>query len=45
MLRAARGGGWRMNAILIPVKEFHESKKRLAPHFSPADRAALAEAL
>ncbi|HXZ10784.1 MAG TPA: 2-phospho-L-lactate guanylyltransferase [Candidatus Sulfotelmatobacter sp.] len=34
-----------MNAILIPVKEFHESKKRLAPHFSPADRAALAEAL
>ena len=34
-----------MRAILIPVKEFHEAKKRLAPHFSPADRAALAEAM
>ena len=34
-----------MRAILIPVKEFHEAKKRLASHFSPADRAALAEAM
>ena len=34
-----------MKAILIPVKEFHEAKKRLAPYFSPADRAALAEAM
>lgn len=34
-----------MKAILIPVKEFHEAKKRLAPHFSPAERAALAEAM
>jgi len=34
-----------MKAILIPVKEFHEAKKRLAPHFSPADRASLAEAM
>jgi 2-phospho-L-lactate/phosphoenolpyruvate guanylyltransferase len=34
-----------MKAILLPVKEFHEAKKRLAPHFSPADRAALAEAM
>jgi 2-phospho-L-lactate/phosphoenolpyruvate guanylyltransferase len=34
-----------MNAILIPVKQFRESKRRMAPHFSPADRAALAEAL
>ena len=34
-----------MKAILIPVKEFHEAKKRLAPHFPPADRAALAEAM
>lgn len=34
-----------MKAILIPVKEFREAKKRLAPHFSPADRAALAEAM
>jgi len=33
------------NAILIPVKEFHEAKKRLTPHFSSADRAALAEAM
>lgn len=33
-----------MKAILIPVKEFREAKKRLAPHFSAADRAALAEA-
>ncbi len=45
MFHAACGRGWRMNAILIPVKEFRESKKRLAPHFSPAERAALAEAL
>ena len=34
-----------MKAILIPVKEFREAKKRLAPHFSTADRAALAEAM
>jgi len=34
-----------MKAILIPVKEFSEAKKRLAPHFPPADRAALAEAM
>lgn len=34
-----------MKAILIPVKEFQEAKKRLAPHFSNADRAALAEAM
>jgi len=34
-----------MKAILIPVKEFCEAKKRLAPHFSLADRAALAEAM
>ncbi len=34
-----------MKAILIPVKEFREAKKRLAPHFTPADRAALAEAM
>lgn len=34
-----------MKAILIPVKEFHEAKKRLAPHFSSADRSALAEAM
>ncbi|HKV28511.1 MAG TPA: 2-phospho-L-lactate guanylyltransferase [Candidatus Acidoferrales bacterium] len=34
-----------MKAILIPVKEFREAKKRLAPHFSSADRAALAEAM
>lgn len=34
-----------MKAILIPVKEFREAKKRLAPHFPPADRAALAEAM
>lgn len=34
-----------MKAILIPVKEFSEAKKRLAPHFSPGDRAALAEAM
>ena len=34
-----------MKAILIPVKEFREAKKRLAPHFSPDDRAALAQAL
>ena len=34
-----------MKAILIPVKEFCEAKKRLAPHFPPGDRAALAEAM
>jgi 2-phospho-L-lactate/phosphoenolpyruvate guanylyltransferase len=34
-----------MKAILIPVKNFREAKKRLAPHFSPSDRAALAEAM
>ena len=34
-----------MKAILIPVKEFREAKKRLAPHFSPDDRAALAQAM
>jgi 2-phospho-L-lactate/phosphoenolpyruvate guanylyltransferase len=34
-----------MKAILIPVKEFCEAKKRLAPHFAPGDRAALAEAM
>lgn len=34
-----------MRAILIPVKEFGEAKKRLAPHFSSADRATLAEAM
>jgi 2-phospho-L-lactate/phosphoenolpyruvate guanylyltransferase len=34
-----------MKAILIPVKEFREAKKRLAPHFPPGHRAALAEAM
>jgi len=34
-----------VKAILIPVKEFREAKKRLAPHFSPEDRAALAQAM
>lgn len=34
-----------MRAILIPVKEFHEAKKRLAPHLTGDDRAALAEAM
>jgi 2-phospho-L-lactate guanylyltransferase len=34
-----------MIAILIPVKEFREAKQRLAPYFSSADRAALAEAM
>src|SRR3974377_1029973 len=34
-----------MKPSLIPVKEFRGAKKRLAPHFSPADRAALAEAM
>ncbi len=34
-----------MNAILIPVKEFAQAKKRLAAHFSAAERAALAQAL
>jgi 2-phospho-L-lactate guanylyltransferase len=34
-----------VKAILIPVKSFAESKKRLAAHYSPADRAALAAAL
>jgi len=34
-----------MKAILIPVKRFADSKKRLATHFSQVARAALAEAL
>ena len=34
-----------MKAILIPVKTFAESKKRLAAHYSAADRTALARAL
>lgn len=34
-----------MKGILIPVKQFCEAKTRLAPHFPPADRAALAEAM
>jgi 2-phospho-L-lactate guanylyltransferase len=34
-----------MKAILIPVKEFREAKKRLAPHLPAADRAELAEAM
>lgn len=34
-----------MKAILIPVKEFCEAKKRLAPYFPAADRAALAQAM
>jgi len=34
-----------MKAILIPVKEFREAKKRLAPHFSSVERAALAETM
>jgi len=34
-----------MKAILIPVKEFAEAKKRLSAHFSTAERAALAQAL
>jgi 2-phospho-L-lactate guanylyltransferase len=34
-----------MKAILIPVKEFHRSKNRLAPHFSQSARASLVEAM
>src|ERR1700722_11115102 len=34
-----------MRAILIPVKQFAKAKKRLAPYFSAAERAALARAL
>ncbi len=34
-----------MKAILIPVKCFRESKKRLSSHFSQSDREALAEAM
>jgi 2-phospho-L-lactate guanylyltransferase len=34
-----------MKAILIPVKEFGEAKRRLAPHFSVEERAGLAEAM
>ncbi len=34
-----------MKAVLIPVKEFHRSKNRLAPHFSKDARASLVEAM
>lgn len=34
-----------MRAILIPVKEFHRAKVRLAPHFSSLERASLAKAM
>ena len=34
-----------MNAILIPVKELAKAKQRLAAHFSPEQRIALADAL
>jgi len=34
-----------MNSLLIPVKGFAGAKKRLAPHFSPPARQALAAAL
>jgi 2-phospho-L-lactate/phosphoenolpyruvate guanylyltransferase len=34
-----------MKAILVPVKDFALSKQRLSPHFAPAPRAALAQAL
>jgi 2-phospho-L-lactate guanylyltransferase len=34
-----------MNAILIPVKELAQAKQRLAAHFSPERRIALADAL
>src|ERR1700685_4575551 len=34
-----------MKAILIPVKDFREANKRLSPHFSSDDRAALAQAM
>ena len=34
-----------MKAILVPVKAFRRSKQRLAPHYSEAARAELAEAL
>jgi 2-phospho-L-lactate guanylyltransferase len=34
-----------MNAILIPVKELAKAKQRLAAHFSPQQRIALADAL
>jgi 2-phospho-L-lactate guanylyltransferase len=34
-----------MRAILIPVKEFTQAKKRLSPRFPPEARAALAAAL
>jgi 2-phospho-L-lactate guanylyltransferase len=34
-----------VRAILIPVKQFHHSKKRLAAHFSDAARAELVAAL
>jgi 2-phospho-L-lactate guanylyltransferase len=34
-----------MRAILIPVKAFSAAKSRLAPHFTPEQRAALAAAL
>ena len=34
-----------MNAILIPVKELAKAKQRLAAHFSPEQRIALADVL
>jgi len=34
-----------MKAILIPVKEFHQAKQRLAPHVPPQYRATLAQAM
>jgi 2-phospho-L-lactate/phosphoenolpyruvate guanylyltransferase len=34
-----------MRAILIPVKEFHQAKQRLAMHVSPQHRASLAQAM
>ncbi|MEA2824214.1 MAG: 2-phospho-L-lactate/phosphoenolpyruvate guanylyltransferase [Alphaproteobacteria bacterium] len=34
-----------MKAVLIPVKSFAQSKQRLAPYYSAADRAALAASL
>ncbi len=34
-----------MKAILIPVKEFHQAKQRLAMHVAPPYRASLAQAM